>query len=98
MGKEGGGRWYGGFLRAQSEAITYYNCRWVGRWRSCQASIIATNGSTLLPITSGRAPTSGNLGLYSLSRSCAFLRSLPNDTEFMTRRNPAPRQSMSIAR
>ncbi|KAG7188520.1 hypothetical protein KM043_008152 [Ampulex compressa] len=33
----------------------------VGRRRCCQASIIATNGSTLLPITSGRAPPPGNL-------------------------------------
>lgn len=55
----------------------------VGRWHSCQASIIATNGSTLLPIASGRVPTSRNLGLYSLSRSYLRIsKKFTDDAEF----------------
>ncbi|KAI4481508.1 hypothetical protein M0804_009628 [Polistes exclamans] len=52
----------GGFLRARRvKPLLTITAGRVGRLRSCQASIIATNGSTLLPITSGHTLPAGNL-------------------------------------
>lgn len=81
--REGGGTTAEAFSGHRVKPLLTITAARVGRWHSCQASIIATNGSTLLPITSGRVPTFGNLGLYFLSRSYLRIsKKSTDDTEF----------------